>query len=107
MSSKEYRKSLRTFYTLLSRAREATAGCCVMEIPEVVSRLADAKSFLLDWLSRDEMARLAWGRSFETEIIKVEKLLWAVKVYGDRLEPDRILCDVLNRILEHERNCAI
>ena len=107
MSSKEYRESLRTFYYLLSKAREATAGACVMEIPDVVSKLMNAKSFLFNWLGRDKLARGLWGRSFETEIVKVEKLLWKVKDYGDRLEPDRILCDVLNKILEHERNCTV
>jgi hypothetical protein len=83
-------------YRLISDAREACAGCCVKELPEVMNLVNEVLKYLQDKL-------FAAKEIEQWELLNVvKKLLQNVKEYGDRLEPDQILCDILNEMLEDE-----
>lgn len=88
------KRILREVYSKISKAREATAGCEVLDIPQVLERLDEAIEMCGTF--RDE-GNLGW---VQITLGEIRKEIKKVKVYGDRLKPDRELCDILNAMLK-------
>jgi hypothetical protein len=80
-------------YSLISKARESCAGSNVQEI-DIVKRLLNEA---IAYCSKDSIGLLTLG-----ELNRAKYLLDKVKDYGDRLVPDIILCDILNKMLKDE-----
>jgi len=83
------RSQLLQLRRLLSIDREACAGSNVKPILRVRSMVGST----LIWAHCHNIPM-----EFIREITKARNLLIEAKDYGDRLEPDRILCDLLNRL---------
>jgi len=84
----EDQEILRELRSKISRAREACAGSHVQPIPRVVDFLTEAISYAMEN-----------GFGFVADIlVRVKQVVERAKVYGDRLEPDQKLSDILNRL---------
>ena len=78
-------------YRLISKARESCAGSSVKDIQEVIELNKAALQYAV-FIGAD--------RSIQDSLSRVDGLLREAKDYGDRLEPDNILCSVLNQMLK-------
>jgi hypothetical protein len=88
------KKILRMVYTKISSAREATAGCEVLDIPQVLERLDEAIEICGTFRDMGNLGAV------QITLGEIRKEIRKVKVYGDRLKPDRELCDILNEMLK-------
>jgi len=80
---------LKEFYNLVSTAREMCAGSNVKELKEVCRAIRQAILYGYTYYMRDD-----YLKRLSEAVTKLEE----AKEYKDRLEPDRILCDILNEI---------
>ena len=76
-------------YVLISRAREACAGCSV-EDKEKLRQLTKTALQYAVFIGAE--------KSIQDRLIKAYELIVKIEEYGDRLEPDNILCDILNEM---------
>jgi len=101
------KKVLREVYSKLQSARESIAGGNVLELSESLKRVNLALLELVFLESRcnlnghslDQLVTLEQVRIWLNKAIMAKSLLENAHDYGDRLAPDRILCDVLNEML--------
>lgn len=73
-------------YNLISKCREAVAGCRVQGVLEINKLLNDAIEYSLSLHDIDTYTRLIYIRPF----------MMCIQEYEDRLKPDQMLCDILN-----------
>jgi hypothetical protein len=97
---------LREIYSILQSARESVAGCQVQDLPVSIERVVNARMFMsniLEHFGEDKTASFHGYATFlgwKHKVAAAERLLKQAKNYGDRLGPDRMLCDVLNEMLK-------
>lgn len=85
------KENLVKFYQLVKEARESCAGDSIKPFKFVIHYLNKA----LRYGSEHSMSSVYLER-----IAKAKGLLVNAKDYGDRLEPDDILCQVCNELLK-------
>jgi hypothetical protein len=96
---------LREIYSILQSARESVAGCQVQDLPVSIERVAKARVSMTTALEHfgDGVTPFCGYGTFlawKHKVAAAERLLKQARNYGDRLGPDRMLCDVLNEMLK-------
>ena len=105
------KKTLREIYSVLQSARESVAGCQVQDLPVSIERVVNARISMTKVLEHFGDGTMictpstpfcSYGTFLEWKhkVAAAERLLKQAKNYGDRLGPDRMLCDVLNEMLK-------
>lgn len=88
----ENNEKLKEFFRLVKEARESCAGSNIKPIGLVEAKVRIAKL---------DAFKLGYG-NYEVLLNRAIRLLRKANpdVYGDRLEPDEILCQICNELLE-------
>jgi len=94
------KKVLADVYSKLKSAREMVAGGNYQEFPIVIDKVKEALGFMSEEFAKCEFSECCTVLDWTNRILYAKILLEEAKEYGDRLEPDRILCDVLNEMLK-------
>jgi hypothetical protein len=93
------KKILGEVYSKLKSARETVAGGNVQDLNSTILKVREAIYFMAEKLAHLGFEDLGVVLGWNNKIILAKGLLERAKTYGDRLVPDRILCDVLNEML--------
>jgi len=94
------KKVLADVYSKLKSARETVAGGNYQEFPIAIDRVKEALGFMSEEFAKFDLKYYGTVLSWVNRTILAKGLLERAKEYGDRLEPDRILCDILNEMLK-------
>lgn len=96
------KKVLADVYSKLKSARETVAGCDYQDLPVTIEKVKEALNSMTTAFSEARFNAKDCGTllGWVNRTILAKGILERAKEYGDRLEPDRILCDVLNEMLK-------
>ena len=88
------------FFDALTACREMVGGSNVQEDDKIVlNKLAEASAIL-------RVDGDLWER-FHSRLVAVRYIIQSAENYEERLEADAILCDVLNEMLNDEKESAV
>lgn len=98
------KEDLRNVYNDLKAAREKVAGDNIQEPEIILAALKPAITGLINLHKKlcgvHDYRNIGWVHVFISKVTMAKGLIENIKEYRDRLEPDRILCDVLNEMLK-------